>query len=420
LDAFDEVRESQRTATVIEIESLAKQYDKLRILISSRPNSGIEVSPFFRVLELAPLVGDEYKEVITKMAQDEKVSADIIKGVEDSKGKIGRLLTTPLMVALLMVRYRIGQTIPENEISFYEGLFNILLTRHDKTKAGYIRERKSGLGDTALLQIFNGICFLTRKKDQGTLAFNELCNRAKETIEINSQKCSPEQVLADIIDITCLILEEGGECRFIHKSIQQYHAASFIKEQPDEAAAKFYEAMFERGGFWEQELEFLSTIDKYRFSKDFLIPDARCLLGLETNVSYEKWQPSDETVRKVARYLNVAVTSATPNLKRISWQVTGVSWSLSRTALSATARKLIKLDWSPVANAIKEDRITAMKVKTGAWGREAKLLDVLDRDIMRKEVQKAIEMGLQEVWKGLAEATKYVEHVEQSKKMFEF
>jgi hypothetical protein len=88
-----------------------------------------------------------------------------------------------------------------------------------------------------------------------------------------------QKMLADIIEISCMIVTDGDEARFIHKSVQEYHAALFIKRRPDESAAKFYDAMHTRSTTWSQELRFLESIDQYRFLKLFHIPSLERLFS---------------------------------------------------------------------------------------------------------------------------------------------
>lgn len=421
LDGFDEVRESQRMDLITEIEHLAKSYDRLQILVSSRPNSGVESSPFFRVFKICALEGDEYEQVIAKMAYDEKTASNIIKGARAAKGKIAELLTTPLMVALLMLRYRVDQSIPENAIAFYGDLFNLLLLRHDKTKAGYVRTRKSGLGDAALLEIFNGICFLTRKENQGAFTLNELHKYGKQAIKIAGQKCPPEKVVADIIEITCLIVEEGGECRFIHKSLQEYHAASFIKDHPEDCASKFYEAMHGNWREWEQELEFLSTIDKYRFLKHFLIPDMLETLTLEYNAVPSHWKPSAQQIVKLINDISIGFEKLPQRrLNLVSSPWGKHSWSLWKTARSQFVHNLFELDYSPVVNLIAQGRsCLAKKVKKRRDGIEIKAIDIVESGVMTGHIHGAADKALRHVHKELLSARKYVEHIKATKSVFD-
>src|SRR5262249_1180182 len=125
LDAFDEVKEDLRQDALAEIDALARQHEALRIVVTSRPGSGVESSPFLRVFQLCPLENQEYELVVRRMANDDVTADTIIKGIRKDGSQIAHLLTTPLMVALLMVRYRIDQSLPQNEAAFYDSLFSL-------------------------------------------------------------------------------------------------------------------------------------------------------------------------------------------------------------------------------------------------------------------------------------------------------
>lgn len=294
LDGIDEVKEGNRTELITEIENLTKQFESLRVFITSRPHSGIANSPYFRVFKLSPLLEKEYEGVIRRQSVSKEIADSIISGV--NKSNIKKLLTTPLMVALLVIRYRADATIPENAVAFFDQLFSLLLHRHDKLKAGYRRPRKSGLSETALLEVFESLCFLTRKFQQDDFNRRALRSYAKEALRVTGHRATPDRVIDDIVDITCLILEESDECRFVHKSVQEFHAACFVKNQPDPTAVNFYEAMKERWDIWQNELVFLSWIDKYRYLKWFHIPEVRRALNLKAGALPAKWQATTEVL----------------------------------------------------------------------------------------------------------------------------
>jgi len=306
LDAFDEVPEDKRQELITDIERIAKAHDSLQIIISSRPNSGIESSALFRVVEMARLEESEYEEVIKKMA-DESVAENIIKAVKTSRSSVRGLLTTPLMIALLIVRHRIEQTIPENVLGFYQGLFGLLIARHDKMKGGYTRPRKSRLGDTSLEEVFEATCFLSAKLNKTNFDHRELATLIKDALKITGYICEADVVLEDICKITCLILEEGGQYRFIHKSVQEYSAASFVKNQPDKVASEFYLNLRNATSpvrlDWEQVLTFLAMTDKYRLFKWCIIPLGCSMLGVSEQDIQNELTITDELILRIFRGL---------------------------------------------------------------------------------------------------------------------
>ncbi len=287
LDAFDELKEELRQDTITDIETLIRQNDQLRIVITSRPESGISNSPFLRIFRLCLLEGNEYEAVIARMSLDSEVADKIISGIKKESTHIANILTTPLMVSLLLVRYKIDQSLPQNRIAFYDTLFELLLQRHDKTKGGYRRPRKSSCGDAVLLEFFNALCFVTRKAHETSFSVSELNAFGKEALKIINESHDAGNMLLDVIEITCLILRDGSDCAFIHKSVQEYHCSLFIKGQPDESVKLFYEGVKPKWMAWDDELEFLSSIDRYRFTKYYYIPELSDALGVSNSADFK-------------------------------------------------------------------------------------------------------------------------------------
>ncbi|MFZ5896744.1 MAG: NACHT domain-containing protein [Myxococcota bacterium] len=273
LDGFDEVPEEKVSALVQELENLSVRMPGLRMIVTSRPENAIERSPHFRVFDLAPLAPGEYAKVIARITPKQSLAEEIVNGISKSHSSIARLLTTPLMVSLLLVRYKVDQGIPENRVAFYEPLFMLLLQRHDTAKSGFKRRRKSKLSDSQLLTFFNCLCFITRKAGVSVLRESALNGAAARALKWANLDGAPDTAVEDIHRITCLILKDGlDEYRFLHKSVQEFHAACFVRDQTDTLAAEFYAAMQQHWSEWEQELLFLKTIHQDRYDRYFAIP----------------------------------------------------------------------------------------------------------------------------------------------------
>lgn len=414
LDAFDEIPESERTRITNEIESLAKKYEHMQILVSSRPNSGIENSPFFQVFGLAPLQGREYEEAIGVMSE-ESIATNIIKAVRSSRRIVKDILTTPLMVALLIVRHRVEQTIPENMVGFYEGLFMLLISRHDRMKGGYTRLRKSGLGDGALADIFEAICFLTRKEMKGTFTRRDLTNFAKESIQLAGIRCDPDKIIEDIEKITCLILEEGEECRFIHKSVQEYHAACFIKHQPEQLAQQFYKNAvkqhFKFGFFlenWDGELGFLQMIDKYRFLKWFLIPAASRTLGLKGMIVPKSLTITPQMI--VETFSGLAVLCSAGKLEWVILHKKPLFWNYR---LFPYLGVYVFQELGNMYFSLQDKDIKGKK-------KDAALKEISSRGLVESPIGAYAEKTLKKVHTELLAAKKYIKRIDERKAFFEF
>lgn len=285
LDGFDEIGEAQKLGILNELEYLAASSPKCQFIVTSRPNSPIEMSPLFDVLTLDNLRGEEYKKVIQKLAFSSDYATMLISKIESHKANVAQLLCTPLLVSLLLISYKSFQKLPERLSDFYESIFYVLLQRHNGTKPGFIRPRRCSINDNQYREIFDALCFESKKRHNFSFSYNEVYKIVGQAMGLCKINEDPDNYIKDVKKVTCLILEEGNEYRFIHKSVQEYYAASFIKNRPENIARRFYEACltYRVAAQWREVLEFLAEIDRYRYSKYYLLPLCRKWLAVEND-----------------------------------------------------------------------------------------------------------------------------------------
>ena len=291
LDGFDEIPSDKVSRIIFELEDLSQKYENLKIIITSRPDSGIEQSAYFRVYRLAPLQPKDIPGFLSKIIDNKEKRAALNKAIEDSTSNIKGLLTTPLMLTLLVLVYKSENKIPEQLSEFYENLFSLLLSRHDKSKPGYVRERATKLNERKLQQLFEAFCFVTRRKELTTIGHSEIHSTVEEAIHLTGMECDSSSFLKDITKVSNLILEEGYSYHFIHKSIQEFYAANYISSRPEELVQKFYITIAGlRHRDWIQEVNFLSQIDSYRYTKYLYTPNVSTFLSNYEINPYSDWK----------------------------------------------------------------------------------------------------------------------------------
>jgi hypothetical protein len=282
LDAFDEVPDEIKARVLTEIEDLVATKPNLRIIVTSRPHQNIQVSSHFLVVVLDNLKGNEYKNVIMKLASKQAWAENLVKHIEKHAGHMREMLCTPLMVALLVLSYKSYQQLPTKLSDFYDSLFQTLLQRHDGTKPGFRRQRGCTLDDAQYRLAFEALCILAKKSEQQLLSGKAMYDLAQQALLQCGLHAKPSAYVDDIVKITCLVLRDGEEHRFIHKTVQEYYTASYIQRKPEPWAIKFYHRVLESQahGSWGQELAFLSEIDQYRYNKFYLLPAILEFLGI--------------------------------------------------------------------------------------------------------------------------------------------
>jgi hypothetical protein len=280
LDAFDEVPDELKSVVLTTIEDLASSHTTLRILITSRPNQTVRASSHFLAVQLDNLKHDEYKNVINKMSADKTLAASLITHIEKRATHIKEMLCTPLLISLLVLSYKSYQVLPAKLSDFYDSLFQTLLQRHDGTKPGFVRHRRCNFDDVQYREVFEALCIFTKKRGQQSLSTQAILDDAKEALKHCNVSASANNFLEDIVQITCLILRDGEEYRFIHKTVQEYYTSSYVQKKPEQWAVKFYNQIHKYPS-WSQELSFLSEIDGYRYNKYYLLPAILSFLNLD-------------------------------------------------------------------------------------------------------------------------------------------
>lgn len=273
LDAFDELHESLILSTIKEIEYLINQYPDLQIVITSRLEHDIQNVSRLPVVQLAYLDESDFEPFLTRLTPGSDLPKRICRELQKTPVNVKAVLCTPLMLTLLLVKFIYTESVPNAVSDFYKDLFRTVLSGHDRLKPGYRRKRQCRLSDDLMEHAFDAFCFHTRRNSIAKVpkrAFADVLQAALKPTRITADA---EAFKSDLVKVACLMQEEGHDVCFSHKSVQEFHAASFVSRSPDIAAAKFYEWLAKgEWSEWEQELAFLRELDQYRWTKKLHLP----------------------------------------------------------------------------------------------------------------------------------------------------
>lgn len=274
LDGFDEIPSECVSDVIYEIGNIQTRHPDLKIIVSSRPRNHIQNASGFQVLELVKLNKTDYDPFISKLINSKTKRFDVVEALKDSPDSIQGVISTPLMLTLVVIVYQTEKEIPSTLSEFFEKLFGTVFTKHDRLKAGFNRQHFSGLSERRLKQLFDTFCFMIiqsgglRSLDSKTFetAFDNAIAYAPECT------CDMDSFRKDIVKVACLMVEEGLDTTtFLHKSILDYHAASFVKTLPENTAKDFYFSAFHNYRLWTNVVEFLKSIDTNRYYRHYVI-----------------------------------------------------------------------------------------------------------------------------------------------------
>ena len=274
LDGYDEVSEECRMQLNHEISALAMAYNQLRMVVSSRPESSIKGVSCLKTVRMCRLNDSDRNKLIAKACTDS--TAKSLIGKMKSNQNLSMIVDTPLFVTLLCIVYGAESRLPENVHEFYDLVFQTLLYRHDDQKEGYIRPRRSGLGNYMFSAVFENFCFRSALKRQLRFPQEEATAIIAHSLKLEGLDATiGDRYFNDVVKITCLLVKDGAEYQFLHKSIQEYFAARYVKRLPDQKAMEFYRKIIDlpqKISLLEDSLHYLYEIDSYRVTKYFALP----------------------------------------------------------------------------------------------------------------------------------------------------
>jgi len=274
LDGFDELEQTLVPETMYELQRLAERYEKLQILVSARPGSAIQHIRRFNVVRLMPLSSADQRPFLERIGVASLEVDHLLSAIQRSSDQLGALLTTPLMLTLLVVMYRVNHDIPPDLPSFYEQLFQTLFVWQDASKSGPISRQRCDLTERQLQCVFEAFCFATIElgfKSPMTLqAFGKAFDRARGHLTF---ACEEQAFRHEVTEVSGLMQQERSHIHFIHKSVVEFYAASSVRSLSEESARGFYEQLLGRSHYpWRQVLNFLSQIDRCRHARYFELP----------------------------------------------------------------------------------------------------------------------------------------------------
>ncbi|GAB1786183.1 NACHT domain-containing protein [Priestia megaterium] len=284
-DAFDELNSDKKSFVHNEIERITNKYGDNYYLVSSRYNEMLERGwDNFYDFNVIPLDKEKSIQLVTNLDYDEDIKSKFLFQLTE-----GNLFDThssfccnPLLLTLMLLTYEEFAEIPAKLHLFYEKAFYTLYAKHDASKGSFTREKrleKKGLASDDfeyILSIFSAFSYLDSKNTFTRNQLMEYISEAKEEakeeigIEFNSNDFK-----IDLTEAVCILIQDGINYRYQHRSFQEYFTALYICKLGDEARQEFLMELFEEQPDSINEdtvFDMLYDMGRSKLERDFLIP----------------------------------------------------------------------------------------------------------------------------------------------------
>ena len=154
--------------------------------------------------------------------------------------KYESIASVPLLLSIMYMTYVDNTTFPDSLEDFYDKAFETMLYGHDRRqKTGFEREFSSELGYTDFKEVFRAFCFRSYFNDEYSFSESALVRNIFEVREISETPFNAHAYIEDLVNITCMLILEGHDYVFIHRSFQEYYAASFVSKMLEDEQEEF-------------------------------------------------------------------------------------------------------------------------------------------------------------------------------------
>jgi hypothetical protein len=299
LDGFDELHHDRRDRLSAEIQDISAQHPGNIFILSSRPDQKLGGWGNFNELQVCPLDAERAADLVEKLPFEQAVKKKFSSDLRDDLFKRHEsFLSNPLLLSIMLLTYQDAAHIPSKLSVFYSQAYESLFQKHDALKAGFQRQRLSRLDIQDFERVFAAFCiqsFERREFSFTRVRALELLESARKFVYLTYEANS---VLDDCIQATCLLIEDGLEITFAHRSFQEYFVARFIATAPAEVKPQLVQHL-SRSEAPDLVLALLHEIDPFLVEKHSLLPE---LERLRTLLSDEMQIDAKSLLRYLGTY----------------------------------------------------------------------------------------------------------------------
>ncbi len=249
LDGLDEAADREERKLVVEwVHRQILSYAKNRFILTSRPHGYID-APLddVRVLNIQPFTLSQIKSFVRnwyftdeRMRSSKNDSGVQLRADEGAGNLLSRLYqkpsllelaTNPLLLTMIITLYSTGASLPENRLDLYREIFQVLLYR-----------RRESIGLTPKLsvnqklEVLQPLAFHMLERRLLELEYDRIIQVITPHLAQVSSELTPDDFLKDIKQNSGLLLEIDTDAwGFAHKTLQEYLAATYLKEKRRES-----------------------------------------------------------------------------------------------------------------------------------------------------------------------------------------
>jgi hypothetical protein len=319
LDGFDEIDYDSRENIKSSLYKFINLYPECKIIISSRPDSEFGGWKEFIRMYVKELDINQACELLEKVPYDEAIKKKFIYDLKQNLfNKHKSFLSNPLLLSIMLLTYGQSADIPNKLNVFYNQAYEALYQRHDALKGGFKRKRYTNLDIQDYAKVFSSFCVQMYERRRFTFYRTEVVDALSKAKIITNIEFNTTHYLNDLLQSTCLLIEDGLTLTHAHRSFQEYFTAKFINEMKPEIQKRLLDKLY-RHLESDSVFELLFEMNQEMLEKQFILPNLETIFkesGIKKMVGiiqfskfikliYRKFEVVDDEVHGIESDLSI-------------------------------------------------------------------------------------------------------------------
>lgn len=248
-DGFDELVMSRRREVADYIFEISNRFSGCPVIVSSRPDERFHGWGQFSIFAVDPLSKKSSMLLVKKLPVDGEVKAKFLRELDERLyEEHTSFLSNPLLLSIMLLTYHQNAEVPAKLSLFYSQAYEALFQKHDATKGAYKRSRATDLDILDFSKVFSLFSLLTYDKRifrMSKMDCLEFIEQSKNNLRYEFDR---QDFMQDLLGATCLLVEDGLQVAYTHRSFQEYFVSLYILGESLEVQTKLVDRFWDPVG----------------------------------------------------------------------------------------------------------------------------------------------------------------------------